>query len=172
MAYDHAATAQVGETLTVDTLRPSLTDADGLTNVSYKLPVDTKLRNFGHEHSWVPTDATYTLVAADVGKTIKVRVTFTDDASNEESLTSEATVAVDFAVQQQGASNSPPPSGQPIITGTAQVGQTLTVDTSAIDDADGLVNVNFSYQWERQNLATGTWTHMDGQRHNLRVNVR
>ena len=40
------------------------------------------------------TDATYTLVAADGGKTIKVKVSFTDDAENEESLTSAATAAV------------------------------------------------------------------------------
>ena len=37
------------------------------------------------------TDATYTLVAAYVGNTIKVKVTFTDDADNEETLTSAAT---------------------------------------------------------------------------------
>ena len=37
--------------------------------------------------------------------------------------------------------------GLPAITGTAQVGQTLTADTSAIRDTDGLENVSYSYQW-------------------------
>ena len=37
------------------------------------------------------TGSTYTLQASDNGKAIKVRVTFTDDAGNEESLTSAAT---------------------------------------------------------------------------------
>ena len=37
---------------------------------------------------------TYTLVAADQGTTITVRVTFDDDANNEESLTSVATASV------------------------------------------------------------------------------
>ena len=38
-------------------------------------------------------------------------------------------------------------TGAPAITGTAQVGQTLTADTSAIADEDGLTNVVYSYQW-------------------------
>ena len=37
---------------------------------------------------------TYTLVAADAGKTIKMRVSFTDDGGNAESLTSAATAVV------------------------------------------------------------------------------
>ena len=40
------------------------------------------------------TDSSYTLAAADEGKTIKVRVSFTDDAANEETLTSGATAEV------------------------------------------------------------------------------
>ena len=40
------------------------------------------------------TGSTYALVAADEGKTIKVRVTFTDDSGHQETLTSAATVAV------------------------------------------------------------------------------
>ena len=38
-------------------------------------------------------------------------------------------------------------TGAPTITGILQVGETLTVDTSAIADADGMDNVTFSYQW-------------------------
>ena len=40
------------------------------------------------------TASTYTLVAADQGTTIKVTVSFTDDASNPETRTSAATAAV------------------------------------------------------------------------------
>ena len=39
-------------------------------------------------------DSTYKLVAADRGKSIKVRVTFTDDGGNEETLTSAPTAPV------------------------------------------------------------------------------
>ena len=42
-----------------------------------------------------------------------------------------------------------PATGAPTITGTAEVGQTLTADTAAIMDGDGLNNVNYMYQWIR-----------------------
>lgn len=37
--------------------------------------------------------------------------------------------------------------GRPVIAGTAQVGETITVDTSGISDADGMDNPTFSYRW-------------------------
>ena len=37
--------------------------------------------------------------------------------------------------------------GLPTITGTAQVGETLTASTAGITDADGLTNVAYTYQW-------------------------
>ncbi|MDE2800390.1 MAG: cadherin-like beta sandwich domain-containing protein, partial [Gemmatimonadota bacterium] len=45
-------------------------------------------------------------------------------------------------------SNSPA-TGAPTITGTPQVGQTLTADISNIQDANGLTNVSYIYQWIR-----------------------
>ena len=100
------------------------------------------------------TDSTYDLVAADAGKTIKVRVSFTDDGGYAESLTSTATDIVSFAVQLQ-TSNSPA-TGAPVIAGTIQVGETLTADTSSISDADGLTNVSYQYQWIRNEGTSDT----------------
>ena len=85
---------------------------------------------------------TYTLADTDKGKVIKVRVSFADDAGNEETLTSGATDAVAAAP----AANSPA-TGAPAISGTAQVGQTLTANTSEVADADGLSSVQYEYQW-------------------------
>ena len=129
--------AQVGETLTADT--SGIADADGLSNVSYSYQW---IRNDGSSDSDITsaTGSSYTLAADDEGRTIKVKVSFTDDADNGETLTSAATAAVD-------AEPNSPATGTPTITGTAQVGQTLTADTSAIADADGLDNVSYSYQW-------------------------
>ena len=128
-----SGTAQVGETLTANT--SGIADADGLDDATFS-------------YQWIADDSdiagatgsTYTLAAADEGKVVKVRVSFTDDAGHAETLTSTATVAV-------AAKPSSPATGQPAITGTAQVGETLTADTSGIADADGLDNVSFSYQW-------------------------
>ena len=135
-------TAHVGETLTATTA--GIVDADGLVNVSYSYQwisndgsSDTDIQN--------ATGSSYTLVAGDEGNTIKVKVSFTDDAGNDESLTSAATAAVNFAVQQQITNSAA--TGLPVITGTAHVGETLTANTSGISDSDGLTSVSYSYQW-------------------------
>ena len=133
-----SGTPQVGQTLTAST--SGIADADGLTNVSFSyqwLAGDLDING--------ATGGSYTLVANDEGKTIKVRVTFADDGNNEETLTSEATTAV-TAVTAVAKPNSPA-TGLPTISGTVQVGETLTAETSGIDDADGLDNVSYSYQW-------------------------
>ena len=131
-------TPQVDQTLTAVTT--AIMDANGLNNVSYT-------------YQWIRVDgsdsdisgataSTYTLVTADQGKTIKVKVSFTDDASNAETLTSVATAAV-------SAAPNTPATGAPTITGTPQVDQTLTAVTTAIMDANGLNNVSYTYQWIR-----------------------
>ena len=48
--------------------------------------------------------------------------------------------------QQQVVENTPA-EGAPAITGTAEVGRTLTADTAGITDANGLQNAAFTYQW-------------------------
>ena len=130
--------ARVGETLTADT--SDVSDADGSTNASFAFQW---VSNDGSADAEIQdaTASTYALVDADEGKTIKVQVTFTDDVGNEESLTSAATAAVE-------ASPNTPATGAPAITGTAQVGETLTADLSGIADDDGLDKTSFSYQWQ------------------------
>ena len=128
-----SGTAQVGETLTA--LTNGITDEDGLTNPTYSYQwLAANLEIAG------ATNSTYTLSDEDVGKAIKVKVSFTDDADHEETLTSAATGVV-------AAKPNSPATGAPTIGGTPQVEQTLTADTSAIDDEDGLENAVFRYQW-------------------------
>ena len=124
-------TVRVGETLTANTT--DISDSDGLNKATftYQWLADADITD--------ATGSTYALVAADEGKTVKVRITFTDDAGNDESLTSAPTAAVT-------ASNTPA-TGEPTITGTAQVGETLTANTAGIADSDGLINATFTYQW-------------------------
>ena len=84
-------TPQVGETLTASVTE--IVDADGLENATF---VYQWISNDGTSNSDIEgaTNATYALVAADEGGTIKVRVTFTDDGGTEETLVSAATDAV------------------------------------------------------------------------------
>ena len=126
-------TAQVGQTLAADTA--GIADGDGLDNASFSYQWQAD----GADISGA-TGSSYTLSEDDVGRAISVKVSFSDDAGNEESLTSAATGAV-------GAKPNAPATGAPSINGTAQVGETLGADTAGIADGDGLVNASFSYQW-------------------------
>ena len=139
-------TAQVGETLTAST--SGIADEDGLDNAVFSYQW---IRNDGSTDSGISgvTGSTYVLNDADEGKSIKVRVSFSDDAGNQESLTSAATASV-------GPKPNSPATSAPSITGTARVGETLTADNSGIADADGLDNATFSYQWLADDSDIGT----------------
>ena len=104
-----SGTARVGETLTVDT--SGISDEDGLTSVSYGYQW---IRNDGNTNADIAgeTASTYTLDDDDEGKTIRVRVSFTDDRDNGETLTSAATAAVE-------ARPNSPATGSPTISGVA-----------------------------------------------------
>ena len=83
-----SGTPQVGHTLTAAT--SGIQDADGLTNVTYRY----QWLSSGDTVIDGANGSTYVLQASDATKTISVRVTFTDDEGNEETLTSAATAAV------------------------------------------------------------------------------
>ena len=139
-------TARVGETLSVGTA--GIADANGLSNVEYAY---RWVRSTGGTDTDITgaTGATYTLVRGDLDHTIRVRVSFTDDDGYPETLTSAATATV----------NRPPnatASGQPAITGTVEMGETLTVGTSGISDGNGLSNPQYGYQWVRSIGGTDT----------------
>ena len=89
-----SGTARVGETLTAATA--GIADVDGLTSPTYGyqwIRVDA-------DGTSNPTDitgatlATYTPVRADVGRKVRVKVSFTDDDSNDEERTSAPTATV------------------------------------------------------------------------------
>ena len=90
-------TPQVGKALTAST--SGISDADGLDDARFA-------------YQWIRTDtdiggatgSTYTVVDADEGERLKVRVSFTDDAGHEERLTSAATDAVAAAPEPLTAS--------------------------------------------------------------------
>ena len=82
--------AEVGQTLSADTT--NITDTDGLANVVFTyqwLAHDVEIAG--------ATASSHTLTDDDLGKAIRVRVTFTDDAGHDESLTSVPTAAVTAA---------------------------------------------------------------------------
>ena len=151
-------TAQVGETLSVDVSGISDDDTIITSTLTYLWYANDGTDDTAIEGA---TGSTYTLVDDDVGKTITVQVIFTDGFGFSEVLTSAPTAAVTGATENtdRGAhtetvgggtkkvESSNAASGAPIITGTTEVGQTLTADTTGIADGDGLNNATFAYLW-------------------------
>jgi acid phosphatase type 7 len=84
------------------------------------------------------TSAAYAVGQADVGATLRVRVTATNGIGSG---------TADSAATDQIAAGPPPPSNtsQPVISGTTQEGQTLTADPGAWDGD----NIGFSFRWRR-----------------------
>ena len=134
-----SGTLRVGETVTADL--SNLTDDDGVdyaaTTAHYAWS-----REGGGLYFEAMRNPSYVIVAADEGKKLRVDIIFFDDNGNKEYLRS----AWSEPVGPRAPSNSAP-TGLPTITGTPQVDQTLTADTSAIADEDGLDDVSYNYQW-------------------------
>ena len=115
-------TAQVGRTLTATTT--GIVDADGLTSSTYTYQW---IRVNGTEADIAGANSsTYILVDADLGKTIKVRVTFDDDGGNTETLTSVATATV------QAADIDPPGPVSAEVPGTTLVRIGRTVGSQVV----------------------------------------
>ena len=107
-------------------------DTDGLDNAIYmyqwsRVATDNTETNISEP----TTTNTYTLVTADQGTTIKVTVSFTDDAGNAERLTSTATEAV------AAAANTLPLASNGTVTTNEDTAHTFTASEFNFSDADG-----------------------------------
>ena len=136
-----SGTVQVGEELTA--LTDGIMDEDVLDDVFTYQWVRVDADGTSNEEDITDeTDATYTLTADDRGKKVKVEVRFVDILGGEETRTSAPTATL------AGVPNTAA-TGAPTITGTAQVGETLTASTTGIADANGLTSPTYTYQWIR-----------------------
>ena len=129
-----------------------VSDDDGLTRAAYSY---RWMRVDGATETNIGTGSpTYTLVAEDLGKRIKVRVAFVDDRGNYETLTSEATEAIKAADW---------PGTVSLFPARPRVG---TVVSAALSDPDGLSGGGsgpaassgaVSWSWARSSDGTA-WT--------------
>jgi len=129
-----SGSATEDQTLTANT--SALADEDGLGSFSYQWLRD------GSAISGA-AGVSYTLGDADVGHAVSVRVSYTDGYGTLERVTSAATASV--------ANINDAPTGSVTLAGSATEDQTLTANTSALADADGLGS--YSYQWLRNGVA-------------------
>ncbi len=123
-----SGTAQVGETLRAATT--GIADVDGLTSPTYGYQW---VRVDGANETDIAgaTSGAYTLVAADIGKKVRVKVSFTDDDGSDEERTSAAYPASGTV---EAAPNRSPSFTSPA-TFSAAENQT-TVGTVAASDSD------------------------------------
>ena len=131
---------QVGVTLTADIIAVDDVDTLGISpTFSYQW---IRVSSGGSATNISgATSATYTPVQADAGRTLKVKVSFTDYNGNVEEQTSRASDRV--------VPGNRDATGKPTISGTLRVTETVTASTSSIRDSDGVSGVTFEYQWVR-----------------------
>ena len=133
-----SGTPQVGETLTASVT--GIADTDGTESATFAYQW---VSNNGTSDSDIEdaTKSSYELVEADAGKTIKVRVTFTDGGGTEETLVSAATETVvaaeadasELSVADADASEEEDTAMEFVVTLDPAATATVTVDYATAD---------------------------------------
>ncbi|CAD5975712.1 Serine-rich adhesin for platelets [Planktothrix tepida] len=144
-------TAKQNQTLTATN---TLADVDGLGTFNYQWQ-----ESADNGVTWTnisgATNNTFTLSQTQVGKTVQVKVSYTDLLGTAETVNSSPTTTV--------TNINDLPTGNVSITGTAKQNQTLTA-TNTLADVDGLGTLN--YQWQQSSDNGVTWTNINGATNN------
>ena len=142
-----SGTPLVGETLTATT--SGIQDEDGLTDADFAYQwVRSELGSNSETDITGATGSSYAVTSDDAGKAIKVRVTFTDDAGNEESLTSFGVIAAPEPPEAQ----APGAPGRPDVS--PQVSGSLAVSWSGPASDGGSAVTGYRVQWKE---AADSW---------------
>jgi hypothetical protein len=130
-----SGTAEVGQTLAASVGSWSGTEPIGYAYQWQRCDANGgRCKNIGQA-----TGASYLLTTADVGATIRVRVT-AKNSSGSTSASSAPTAVV------RAAAGAPSNTSPPTISGTAQEGQSLTADRGSWS---GTEPIGYAYQWRR-----------------------
>ena len=129
-----------------DASRPVIAVAVGQSNVILLLDTAVSAGDTVTVDYTVPTDdaaARLQDTAGNAAESFSGQVA----TNNMQVLDQPEDTAPDFSKFREALRNNSTATGEPAITGTAEVGETLTADTSGISDADGMTSAGFSYQW-------------------------
>ena len=155
-----SGTAKRGQTLTAHV--SDVSDPDGLTSPSYA-------------YQWVRVDdttetdiagataGTYRLVAADVGKQVKVRRSFTDDRGNAETLTSDAAYPLNGTIEHApvfGGTHGTRHLAETVGAATVQTAADIGTPVAATDD---LANEPLTYSLQGTDADKFTFVSSSGQ---------
>ena len=141
-------TARVGQTLTAST--SGIADVDGLTGVSYTYQW-VRVDNGTDSDIASATSSTYTLVDDDLGKTIKVEVSFTDDGGTGEELTSAESATI-----MAGSTNNAPVFSDATLTRIVAENSAANVNVGAVipEATDADVGATLEYSMEGADAAS------------------
>ena len=142
-----SGTPLIGEALTATT--SGIQDEDGLTDADFAYQwVRSELGSNSETDIAGATGSSYAVTSDDAGKAIKVRVTFTDDAGNEESLTSFGVIAAPALPEAQ----VPDAPGRPDVS--PQVSGSLAVYWTGPASDGGSAVTGYRVQWKE---AADSW---------------
>ena len=132
-----------GETLTSDVSQ--INDDDGLPDLNTFNYQWMQSSDISNASNWAninsATSHSYVLTNNEAHKYIKLVVSFQDNQGQTETISSSS-----YLVENVNTL----PSGSVSITGTPTENETLTINTSALTDADGLPSANtYTYRWEK-----------------------
>ena len=166
-------TATVGETLTA--AKGTIADANGL------MKAEAGDAGYAYTYQWVRVDSdgssnaadisgaaskTYTLVAADEGKKVKVRVAFKDDLGNAETRTSDAFPS--SATVAAADSTAPSATFMAPASGWFKGGDTVTIDFKLVIKANAVnewltvyITRNRSSDCKGGRFLSGSWIYSD-----------
>ena len=108
----------------------------------------------GDVSSAATTGTSHTIGSLSLDTEYAVRVIAANGAGDGPPSAEQTETARARTSEQQDSTPNTPATGAPAISGTAQVGETLTAGTGGISDENGLEDASFSYQWVRSDGAS------------------
>ena len=127
------------------------TDLQGGTRKHVGLVVSDPISSQPFAHNYPGWPKTLTFTAPHTGEYFFYAYVTVRDANGSSAYTitmTERNLSLGAPLGNQA------PTGKPSIAGTAEPGQVLAADTSAISDPNGMIAVSFRYQWVRNDGAT------------------
>ncbi len=143
------------EKLVIDSSQ--LRDGDGLGEVQTQWQISEN----GDDWMVIPGAVSDAFTPRDqqVGKYLRVQVSYIDGQGNPELINSPSSLPVENV--------NDTPVGLPAIIGDAREGSSFTIDTSRINDEDGIGAI--SYAWQRSRTKTDWETISDKMSNNFRI---
>lgn len=143
------------EKLVIDSSQ--LRDGDGLGEVQLQWQISEN----GDDWMVIPGAVSESFTPRDqqVGKYLRVQVSYIDGQGNPELINSPSSLAVENV--------NDTPVGLPAIIGDAREGSSFTIDTSRVNDEDGIGAI--SYAWQRSRTKTDWETISDKMAQSFRI---